>query len=220
MKSKKLIIIGGKGKGGAIVGCVELNRDDYQDYEYEIMGFLNDNESGTICGYPVLGKIADYKQFLKDENIYFFFAIHLIGRNRVADQLFSSLEIPLERYATIVHPTAIIRRQAILDPGVCVLANAYVAGVHLKFGTMVMIGVIISHDAEIGPLAYLSTGCLVGSSAKIGRSSSVSLSASVIEENNVGDFAVVAAGALVNCDVPEGSIYAGVPAKFIRMIKD
>ena len=125
-----------------------------------------------------------------------------------------------ERYATIVHPTAIIRRQAILDPGVCVLANAYVAGVHLKFGTMVMIGVIISHDAEIGPLAYLSTGCLVGSSAKIGRSSSVSLSASVIEENNVGDFAVVAAGALVNCDVPEGSIYAGVPAKFIRMIKD
>ena len=40
MKAKQLIIIGGKGKGGAIVGCIELNRDDYQDYEYEVMGFL------------------------------------------------------------------------------------------------------------------------------------------------------------------------------------
>ena len=220
MKSKQLIIIGGKGKGGAVVGCVELNRDDYQDYEYEIMGFLNDHAEGSICGYPVLGKIADYKKHLHDKNIYFFYAIHLIGRNRISDNLFSLLEIPLDRYATIVHKTAIIRKQAILDPGVCVLANAYVAGVHLKVGTMVMIGVIISHDADIGPLVYLSTGCLVGSSVKIGRSSSVSLSASIIEENNIGKYAVVAAGAIVNCDIPDGSIYAGVPAKFIRMISD
>lgn len=220
MESKQLIIIGGRGKGGAIAGCVNHNRDHYQDYEYEVMGFLNDSEMGTICGYPVLGKTMDCNKFLDDDNIYFVFAIHMIGRNKVADQLFRELKIPLDRLATIIHKSVIILDGAVLDPGVVVLAQSYISFAHLKFGTMVMVGSMVSHDAIVGPLAYLSTGCVIGSCVKIGRSSSIGMSANVIEENNVGDFAVIAAGAVVNCDVPENTIYGGVPANFIKMIKD
>lgn len=218
MKSKQLIIIGGRGKGGAIAGCVNHNRDYYQDYEYEVKGFLNDTETGKICGYPVVGKTRDYQKFLDDHNVYFVFAIHLIGQNKVADQLFRELRIPIDRLATIVHKSVIILDGAILDPGVVVLAQSYISFAHLKFGTMVMVGSMVSHDAEIGPLAYLSTGCVIGSCVNIGRSSSIGMSANVIEENNIGDFSVIAAGAVVNCNVPDKEIYGGIPAEFIKMI--
>ena len=40
--------------------------------------------------------------------------------------------------------------------------------------------------------------------------------ATILKGGHIGDEAVVAAGALVNKDVPTHSIVAGVPAKIIR----
>ena len=61
-------------------------------------------------------------------------------------------------------------------------------------------------------------GSVVGSMVTLGDSVSVGMGANIIENSVVGDYAVVAAGAVVNGNVPAESIYGGVPAKFIRKI--
>ena len=221
MTSKKLIIIGGEGKGGPVVACIEHNREHYKDYEYEIFGFLNDFEEGSIAGFPVLGKTRDYINFLSDEDVFFVFAIHMIGKNRIAESLLNKLGIPQEKFATIIHKSVVIAYGVIIEPGVVVLAQSYVSpNAHLKFGTLIMAGAIICHNAEIGPLAYISIGAIVGSYAKIGKAASISMGANVIEKNEIGDYAVVAAGAVVNSDVPSETIYGGIPAKLIRKITE
>jgi len=219
MATKKLIIIGGEGKGGPVVACVQHNREHYQDFEYEIYGFLNDFEEGSISGFPILGKTSDYTKYLKNDSVFFVFAIHLIGKNKVAEELFNNLEIPRERFARIIHKSAVIAFGVKVEPGVVILAQSYISpNAHLKFGTLVMAGGIICHNAEIGPLTYISIGAIVGSYAKIGKCVSVSMGANVIEMNTVRDYAVIAAGAVVNSNVPSESIYGGIPAKFIRKI--
>ena len=217
--NKKLVIIGGAGKGGPIAACVEHNRNHYGDNEYQVFGFLNDFEKENINGYPVLGKISAYKTFLSDPEIFFVFAIHQVQDNFAADKLFHTLNIPIDRYATIIHKSVVILADAIIEPGVVILAQSYISSSHLKTGTMVMPGVIVGHDAKIGPLAFLSLGSIIGSFAQIGRSAFIGMGANVIELSIVEEFAIVAAGAVVNSKVPAKTIYGGIPAKFLKDVK-
>ena len=51
----------------------------------------------------------------------------------------------------------------------------------------------------------------------IGNDVWISTKAVILPGVTVGDGAVIAAGAVVNSDVPPNSIFGGVPAKFIRL---
>lgn len=214
--AKKLIIMGGAGKGGPIAACVEHNRQYYNDLEYEVYGFLNDIVKESINGYPVLGKISDYEKFLSDPDVYFSFAIHLVKKNFVADSLFHSLKIPTERYATIIHKSSVIVQGATIEPGVVILPQCYLSRCHIKTGTLILSGTMIGHDATVGPLALLSLGCNIGSVTNIGQSAFIGMGANIVEFSKVGDFAIVAAGAVVNSIVPTKTIYGGIPARYLR----
>ena len=58
-----------------------------------------------------------------------------------------------------------------------------------------------SNPVIIGENVWLGTGCIILPGVKIGNNS------------------IIAAGSVVNCDVPENSIFGGNPAKFIRHIQ-
>lgn len=52
----------------------------------------------------------------------------------------------------------------------------------------------------------------------IGNGAWIGVGATILGGGSVGECAVVAAGALVNCDVPPNCIVAGVPAKIVRKL--
>lgn len=78
--SKKLIIIGASGHGKVIADIALKN-------EYEIVGFLDDNDSiKEILGFPLLGKVGDIKKY--QETCEFVIAI---GSNKIRKKLQSSI---------------------------------------------------------------------------------------------------------------------------------
>ena len=87
--NKKVVIIGGEGNGGVIAACIEDNRNRYSDFEWELVGFINDYET-EVCGYPVVGKLSDIPSLLQTTDYYFSWAIHLVGRNVKTVELFLS----------------------------------------------------------------------------------------------------------------------------------
>src|SRR6056297_2513245 len=122
MESKQVIIIGGEGNGGVVASCIEDNRKRFNDLEWEVAGFLNDFEKGKrINGYPVLGGTDEVDKFLK-EDYYFIFAIHMIGRNVKSEEVYESMKLPENRLATVVHKTAFVADNAVLEPGVFVMS--------------------------------------------------------------------------------------------------
>lgn len=52
----------------------------------------------------------------------------------------------------------------------------------------------------------------------IGKNVWIGSHATILPGRTIGDNAIVAAGAVVTKDVPEGAIVGGVPAKIIKMI--
>ena len=63
-------------------------------------------------------------------------------------------------------------------------------------------------------------GSLFPAKISIGRNVWVGANATIIAGVNIGDSAIVAAGAVVTKDVAANSIVGGVPAKFIKEVED
>ncbi len=216
----KVIIIGGEGNGGVVASCIEDNRERFGDLKWKVYGFVNDFEK-TVCGYPVLGRIEDVKELLENPEYYFVWAIHMIGRNVLTEKLFKSINIPPERFATIIHKTAFIANSAILDPGVFVMSNCYI-GPNAKIGlcSLVMANSIIGHNTITGALCHFSATSITSSYVTIGYCADVSLNAKVLEKRSIGDFAVAGAASLITHDVPDYEIHVGSPAKFLKRVRE
>ncbi|MGM9618979.1 MAG: serine O-acetyltransferase [Oscillospiraceae bacterium] len=103
-----------------------------------------------------------------------------------------------------IHPGAKIGRRLVIDHGS---------------------GIVIGETAEIGDDVLLYQGCTLGGTGKergkrhptIGNHVMVGSGAKVLGPIHVGDFARIAAGAVVLADVPEDSTAVGVPARIVRI---
>ena len=218
--SKKVIIIGGEGNGGVIASCIEDNRRRFGDLEWEVAGFVNDYEK-EVCGYHVLGGTGDVQKLLENPKYYFMWGIHMIGRNILTEKVFRKVNIPQERFATIIHKTAFIAESAVLEPGVFVMSNCYV-GPQSRIGqcSLMMANSLIGHNTTVGPLCHFSVGSITSSYITIGTCSDVTLGAKVLEKRNIGNFAVAGAASLVTHDIPDYEIHVGTPAKFLKRIRE
>lgn len=215
--SKKIIVIGGEGNGGVIASCIDDHRKNYNDNEWEVVGFLNDsNQFKTIYDIPVLGGTNLIHDLLK-EDYYFMYAIHMVGRNKQSEEIFKKLNIPLERFPTIIHKTAFVAPNVVLEPGVFVMSNAYV-GHSTKIGhcSLIMANSIVGHNVTIGELCHISVGAILGGYITMGKVADVAFGATVLSAKNIGNYSVAGANSLITKDIPNNEIHIGTPAKFLK----
>lgn len=217
--NKKVLIIGGNGHGSVIASCINDNRNRYNDFEWEVAGFINDFDT-NVDDYPVLGKLSDISN-LAEKGYFFAWGIHLIGRNPLTHKLFNSCRIPEDRLATIIHRSAFIGDNVVIEPGSLVMANTYIAPrTHIGKCTMIKANVNIGHDVICGPLCHFAMGAIVGSFSRIGVCSDVALGAVVLEHRVIGDYAMLGASSLLTCTIPDCAVYVGTPARFMRTINE
>ncbi len=221
--SNKVIILGGEGNGGVVAACIQDMNLRYKNTNFSVMGFLNDMEEigSEINGFPVLGKTKDYVNFIKDDNILFMFAIHPVGHGSLRIKLFNALNIPQEKLATIIHPSAFIGYNAVIEPGAMIMANSYV-GTATKIGkcALLMSNTVVGHNTQIGDFCHLSVGCVVSSYVKIAEASDIALNATVLEKITIEKNAVVGAGAMITKDIKENQIVVGNPQRVLRLASD
>lgn len=217
--NKKVIIIGGEGNGGVVAACIDDNRKRFGINEYKVHGFITDFEKvgDTINGYPVLGNTDDLARFIADEQFLFMYAIHPIGRGKKREAIYQKMNIPLERFATIVHATAFVPDTVKIHPGVLIMANSYIGpSTEIKENTLIKASCLIGHNNVIEPLCTFSAGCIVSSYVTIGKCSDVAFGARVIEKVKMGNYSTAGAASLVLKDVGENEIHVGSPAKFLK----
>ena len=59
-------------------------------------------------------------------------------------------------------------------------------------------------------------GAIVVSCVNIGRCADVAVNAVVLANTNIGDYAMLGASGLTKHDIPEGEIWVGNPAKYLK----
>ena len=120
--------------------------------------------------------------------------------------------------ASLAHPRVESSRMVRFGPG-CVVCAGSILTTNIQLGAHVHINVhcSISHDVTIGDFTTLSPGVHVSGNVTLGRHVFLGTGATIVNGRpgkplEIGDGAIIAAGACVTGPVAQGTLVAGVPA--------
>ncbi|MCI0345067.1 MAG: NeuD/PglB/VioB family sugar acetyltransferase, partial [Chloroflexi bacterium] len=121
------------------------------------------------------------------------------------------------RFATVVHPSAVVAPSSTLGEG-CIVGPGVVVAAHSSLGRHVLLNRIASvgHHTNIGDHTSILPGAAVAGRCSVAESVYIGMGASIIDGVRVGAHSVVGAGAAVIDDVPERVLVVGVPARVVR----
>ena len=114
----------------------------------------------------------------------------------------------------LAHPSASVSPSAEIGEGTLIMHNVVVsAQAKLGRGVIANVGCYIAHDCRVGAFTHLAAGVNLGGGASVGERCLCGTGTIVLPRTAVGDRVVVGAGAVVNRDVHDGLVVAGVPAR-------
>ena len=204
---KDIIIVCAGGFGREAVDVIrDINKVEKQ---WNILGFLDDNPKaleGVRCKYNIIGSISDWQP--KDSE---WFALG-IASPKIKERLSTMLKERGAKFATLIHPAAIISEEATIGEG-CVIGGRSSIGDCAEIGNFVNIaGSMIGQGSTIGDFST-TTGFTNIVSAHLGKRVFVGSHAVVLNRIKVGDDAIVGTGSIVFRNVKAGTKVLGYPAK-------
>jgi len=190
--SKKLIIFGAGDFGREIMYAAKENKAE----TFETVAFVVDENIGNQIGGKLEGiEIMSLKNAVKrlNEDTYFIIGI---GNASVRKKVFEETTVvaPAAKFATIVHNSAVIMPNVVIEEGVFVGTHTTVAvGSHLKRHAAINQNVSIGHDTVVGEYSVISPGCVLSGRTKIGNTSFLGSNVVTYPKVSIGSFCSVSA---------------------------
>lgn len=207
----KVIIIGAGGHAKVMADILAL------DPRLEIEGFTDPDRSrwGTsVMGYPVVGDDASVEDNLAEGGRGLILGVGDLALRR---RLIETLSARGVEWINAVHPSAVVAETARLGRGVALAAGAVVnclteIGDHAIINT----NASVDHDCVIGENVHVAPGTAVGGTCTIGPDSMLGIGSRVVPGTRIGAGCMIGAGAVVTCDIPDGCLAVGIPAKPVK----
>ena len=204
--------------GLLIVGSGGFGREAAQaaadgGFSGPVLGFLDDDPAlagREVAGHRVLGPVADLHEYPHAK------VLVATGRpdaytSRAA--IVDRLDLPADRFATVVHPAAHLAGDTRVGPGCVILAGVVcTAGVRIGAHVAVMPHVVLTHDVQVADFATLASGVALAGGVQVGEGAYLGAATSVRQELTIGEWALTGMGSLVLTDVPAHRMWFGSPA--------
>jgi len=216
MSKTKVVIIGAGSFGREVHMSLNYMQEQYD--QFEILGYLDDDSSlkGKLVNNLVVLGGLEWLQDHKSDNIRY---IVTIAEPSVRKKVISELEsafLPQE----IIHPSTIysetskIGKGTIVQPGCIITTNTQIGNyVHTN------LHVTIGHDCIIEDYVTINPGVHINGNTNIGEGTFVGSGVTMKQGISIGKWCVIGAGSVVINDIPDYSMYVGVPAKFKKKLE-
>ena len=203
--SRALLLVGAGGLARETAEAVRARGVD------ELVGFLDDDPAlwGTsLDGLPVLGGTSALPDH-PDAQI-----VLCPGSGRARAAIAARLGLADERYATVVHPGVLVPASCTIGVGTVLLAGSVLTtAVTVGRHVVVMPGSVLTHDVVLEDAATICARVALAGGVRIRSAAYLGAGCVVREHVSVGLEATVGMGAVVLRDVPDGEVWAGVPAR-------
>lgn len=204
-----MIILGAGGHAKVLIDALKLQ-------SVELLGIADaepDKKGQLLLGVAVLGSDEEVMKY-PVEKIQLVNGVGSVRVNLRRRKLFEYFKNAGYRFASIVHPSAIVAGNAVLSEGAQIMAGAVIqTGCHVGFNAIINTGSVVDHDCHIGDHAHIAPGATLSGGVVVGEGAHVGTGAIVIQGIRIGRNSLVAAGAVVIRDVADGATVSGVPAR-------
>lgn len=207
---KKLFIIGAGGFGRELLQWVkDIN---VVEPTWSIQGFIDDDVNaldGVECDYSIVGSLSKCQP---EEDEYYALAI---ADPHTKEKIVNEMKKRNMRFASIIHPTAILTQYSHYGEGLIMFPNAKLS-VNSTVGKHVTImSSGVGHDVKVGDYCTLCGNVTVIRNVVIGDrtyiASNVALNAGV----HVGNDCYIGMGSMISRDVPDNSKTFCNPARIL-----
>ncbi|MGE0281732.1 MAG: acetyltransferase [Rhizobiaceae bacterium] len=185
-------------------------------------------DAAAECGYDKIGFLDDRADIQGQDEILGPFscvndlvglwseAIAAVGDGRLRLKLFGDLERAGFSTPNIIHPSAVLSRQARLGRGIFVAAGVVInTGATIGNAAIINTGACIDHDCRIGDGAHIAPGASLSGNVHVGERSWIGTGSSVRQSVTIVDDVVVGVGSAVVSDLTVPGTYIGVPARLM-----
>lgn len=204
---EQLLIFPFNGNGIEALSCLGNN--------FELIGFIDDTPEKqgkqpigvNVYGRDILEKYPNAKVLAVPGSP---------ASYTVRKQIIDGLNLPQDRFATVVHPSASVSPMAkigsnvLLMAGVVITANG-VIGNHV----CVLPNSVIHHDSTIGDYTLIGSNITVAGYTTVGEHCYIGSGTSIINNITIGSHTLIGMGSNVIRSLPEKAKAVGNPAKLI-----
>lgn len=208
-----IVLFGAGAHAHVVIDIIEKEKKN------KIVGLIDSKKEvgSKFDDYLIIGRQENLKSLIKEYNIEA--GIVCIGDNYWRGRVVSHIadEVPEFKFVNAIHPSCIIGK-----------------GVKIGSGNVIMGGVIINPNAQIGDhciintnsslehfcimehYSSLSAGVTTGGFVVIQEYTAIALGVTLFDRINIGKHTVIGSGALVTKDISDYVLAYGIPAKVVR----
>lgn len=192
-----MYLFGASGHGKVIKDILNANG-------IKVEAFADDNPNVNECGgRPVLHDATGLSPMIVS-----------IGVNRIRKMIVERLKAnnPDIKFATAIHPSAVISPTAKIGDGTVVMAGAVVnADAVIGNHCIINTGTTVDHDCKIGDYCHIAPGVNISGATNVGEGTWVGVGSCVIQCLNIGKNCMIGAGSVVVNDIPDNVTAFGCP---------
>lgn len=204
---RPLVLVGASGLAREVLAVTR------EHGPHTVVGVLDDDPARhgmLLDGIPVLGGLDALAAWPEAA------VLVTIGRGTGRAAVVDRLREPVDddRWATVVHPAAVLPRAGTVGPGSVLLAGVVLTtDVQVGAHVVLMPHVTLTHDDRVEDFATLAAGVSLGGGVVVAERAYLGMNASVRPGVRVGAASTLGMGAALLTDLPDGETWAGVPAR-------
>jgi sugar O-acyltransferase (sialic acid O-acetyltransferase NeuD family) len=213
---KKIVIFPYGGSGRESLSCFfALNNINK---EWDILGFIDDkkeNIGNSCCGILVIGG----RDILNEMPETYVLAVPGNPVNHTKRKVvIEDLKINIDRFATIIHPSVVIAKDAQIGYNNLIMANSVIgSGVNIGNHCIILPNTVVSHDTVIGDYCCIGANVTISGRVRIEDVVYIASGTSIKDNLLIRSGSFIGLGSNVIRDVLSQQVVAGNPAKVIRV---
>lgn len=203
--------------GNARESILAIQAQNKVEPTWNVVGFIDDDKNlwGKECfGVKVLGGRSILANF-PSANIL---AVPGSPENFLKRaKIIALLDVASKRYVSVIDPSVRIATDAKIGKNTVLMANVVISClVEIGNHCIVLPNTVISHDSCIGDYSLIGSNVSISGSCTIGHTCYIGSGTRIKDHLTIGSQCLIGLGSCVIRDVPDNTVVAGNPARYLR----